>query len=303
MVDIEELDDTAQRLRVSWRKANNYYASFAREMLEVKQAIDSGAYGPEWTFSKWMLKKAGLFENQVMAQLHIFSRVIASENRDKIEAEHRRAIAEKKAAAEREAAARRTAAAEKRAAAAERRAAKEHQKRQKAAFLAEQRANAAAAEQAAQDAKKHRGAKAREEQRNKERREYKRRWDQERKQQAMAVAVPATSDNAELARLLDECRTIEKTSSAQQAAVAKTSRVDLGRRYAAMKLIVETQQAGKDANGKHWTWIKWAKFHIQKSRADINKCIVEFGASCAISHDENVVVFPQNIAGNQSLAG
>lgn len=292
MVDIEELDDTAQRLRVSWRKANNYYASFAREMLEVKQAIDSGAYGSEWTFSKWMLKKAGLFENQVMAQLRVFSRVIAAENRDKIEAENRRAIAEKKAAAEREAAARRTAAAEKRAAAAERRAVKEHQKRQKAAFLAEQRASAAAAKQDAQDAKKHRGAKAREEQRNQARREYKRRWDQERKQKAMAAAVPATSDNAELARLLDECRGIEKTC-----------RIDLGRRYAAMKLIVETQQAGKDANGKHWTWLKWAKLHIQRSREDIWKCIQEHVASCNISHDENVVMFPQNIAGNQSLVG
>jgi hypothetical protein len=60
--DIEELAKRAQYLRVAWRKANNYHLSLTRSFIETKPLIDTGVFGPEWTFNKWLIFKAGLSE-------------------------------------------------------------------------------------------------------------------------------------------------------------------------------------------------------------------------------------------------
>jgi hypothetical protein len=88
-----------------------------------------------------------------------------------------------------------------------------------------------------------------------------------------------------LAELLSECEKIETLN-----------RVELGRRYSAMKDIVKNKQAGCNLGGKHWGWVEWASTYIKRSRQDIHKCIQEFVASCDNTLQENVINFPQSIA-------
>jgi len=80
MADISELDHTAQLLRVSWRKAHNYYRSFATVWFETRKNFDPEKY-PGWTFSKWATLKAGMSEEFTMKQLKIFYRTLAEETR------------------------------------------------------------------------------------------------------------------------------------------------------------------------------------------------------------------------------
>jgi hypothetical protein len=103
------------------------------------------------------------------------------------------------------------------------------------------------------------------------------------KKAMLRLSLPAGSD--ELARLLAECASVEKMT-----------RVELGRRYAAMKRIVENQQAGKNEDGKHWTWGQWSSAFIKRSRMDIYRCIQEFVTLGYNTENENVVTFPQNVA-------
>lgn len=97
-LDIAELDQTAQLLRVSWRKANNYFASFTKTYMETKAKLDRGDYGPEWTTSRWMLLKAGHNDKFVQNVLLIFQRAIAAEEREKLEFEKQQQAKAKRAA-------------------------------------------------------------------------------------------------------------------------------------------------------------------------------------------------------------
>lgn len=86
MDDLSELYQKAQQLRVSWRKAHNYWSSFATIFYQVKSEFDANKY-PDITFANW-ITKAGLLEDQVIKMLHVFERAVASEERDKITAAH-----------------------------------------------------------------------------------------------------------------------------------------------------------------------------------------------------------------------
>lgn len=97
------------------------------------------------------------------------------------------------------------------------------------------------------------------------------------RQQHKAAAVDAI-ENPRVKVLLAECQEIEKTS-----------RCELGRRYAELQEIVNSGQLGKNpATGKAWAWTTWAEQHIEKSRVDIYKCIRDFVASCNNFQEENV---------------
>jgi hypothetical protein len=129
--------------------------------------------------------------------------------------------------------------------------------------------------------KKREQAELRKERKHAARVEYKKAW-RENKAIALRRAMP---ENAELSRLLAECATIEKTS-----------RAELGRHYMVMKEIVQTQKAGRDERGEHWTWGKWSRTYIDRSPRDIDRCIVEFQTSCLNKQEENVIQFPQIVA-------
>jgi len=98
MADIAELDEVAHRLRISWRKAHNLYASFSSQFWEVKKQFANNQY-PGWTFAQWLGIKAGLSEDQIYKQQKVFSDlVLAGEDREKLAEENRKQEAEKRAA-------------------------------------------------------------------------------------------------------------------------------------------------------------------------------------------------------------
>jgi hypothetical protein len=132
--DISELDQDAHRLGVSWRKAMNYWASFSAQYHEVKDRLDQGEFGPEWTASRWIMVKAHMNERQIIRLLHVHQHALAAEERDRIEQEHQDLERERQRQAEER---RQAAQAEREAQRREREAREAHQAAQRAEREAE----------------------------------------------------------------------------------------------------------------------------------------------------------------------
>lgn len=138
------------------------------------------------------------------------------------------------------------------------------------------------AEQAEKQAQREAAGKEKE---RRKRNETAKRYYHARKQQAIAshnqqkiVAAVEAVENPRIKILLAECNEIEKTS-----------RFELGRRYAELQELVQSGQVGKNpATGKLWAWNSWAEQHIQRDRSDIYKCIMEFVALCNNEHNGGV---------------
>jgi hypothetical protein len=274
MADISELDNMAQELRVRWRKANNYYASFASMLFKTKDNFTTGAYGSEWTFERWLLRKAGMFEKFVMQQLKTHELVIAAEERQKVEEANIRIAVEKRAQKIQKDA-------EKRAAAAERRVIAEHRRRERETLRAEKQAQREAAEAAKQAAEQHAELGARGKLQAEAPEQRAARLARKKREKAIRRAkLSEGPENPDLRQLLAEVVRIEKPS-----------RIELGRVYLEMKTIVENKQAGKDEYSRFWTWGSWASLYLHRSRTDIWKCIEEYVASCNNLENDNVVAF------------
>jgi hypothetical protein len=82
--DISELEFETQRLKVSWRKANNFFVSFSASWFELKKRFDSGEFAP-WTFERWSFK-IGLPERQVMKYLSNYTKILAAEHAEQVAA-------------------------------------------------------------------------------------------------------------------------------------------------------------------------------------------------------------------------
>lgn len=134
--NIDELDNDAQFLRVAWRKAHNYHTTLAKRFLEVKARVDAGEFGNDWNMSKWLMFKAGLSEEQLVKMILVYGKVLASEDRTKLEAADAQARyerqAQRKAELERQIA-ERAETQRLRAIAAQQKAAKKAERQQKAA--------------------------------------------------------------------------------------------------------------------------------------------------------------------------
>ena len=275
MAEIEELDETAQRLRIMWRKTNNYYASFASILFDTKKQFEEGRYPPDWTFSKWLLLKAGFFEEFIMKQLQVHSRVIHAEARELVERENIRIAVEKRKAKQ-------AALAERRAAAAERKVIAAHKKREQEQARAERQQLRLGKPAPPAPSKKPRGAEAK-----------------ERDRQRMATAranakaqAEAGPENTVLRDGLAECRKIEATS-----------RVELGRIYLRLKEEVDMHRAGKNPGcGKFWTWGEWSSFYIKdRGLRSVQQCIAEYNSSLLnaqgvrVQQSENVVQFTRTV--------
>jgi len=90
--DVEHLAEDVQRLRVSWRKMNNFTNSFATIWFARKQEFDAGQY-PGWTFAFWLGQKVGLPEASITKMLYAHSAILAGEHQEAVEA----AVREQKA--------------------------------------------------------------------------------------------------------------------------------------------------------------------------------------------------------------
>jgi flagellar biosynthesis GTPase FlhF len=262
--DIADLDDIGQKLRVTWKKANDFMASFARDYFIVAQELKSGKYGNDWNMAKWSAHKIGVFESSIVRRLKAHADALADDERqerDRIEAEQQRAKRIERQAQQ----------------------AEKEQKRQRRAVEQAEAVAAKAVKQEADAAAK----EAREDERKRQKRNAtSRKSYRERRDAANAVAKVAATDNSlstlnpRLDVLLAECKHIEKIS-----------RIERGRRYAEMQEIVNKRQAGNNpATGKRWFWGAWCKTHIQRSERDIGKCIAEFiGHNALKLNDDNVV--------------
>jgi flagellar biosynthesis GTPase FlhF len=269
MPDISELDDTAQLMRVSWRKARNYYASLARTFFEAQDkfaATDYGLdpWGKPWTFRLWVALKAGLSVEQLLQQFRIFKSAIAAEERQRAEAERQRGAAEKRAA--------------KQAATDQARQAREERARQREQEEAARAAVQREREEAQRQARATKTRKAK----NKTKNDQQRTRREDRRRQ-LANQPP---ENATLRELLEQARRVEKQSH-----------VDLGKLYSAMRREVQAGRAGNDENGRPWTWLKWAKVYIQHPKSTIHRYITIYTQSLGnvpnrdVPHGENVVQF------------
>lgn len=97
-IDISVLDDDANRMKVAWKKALNFAASFARDFRQQAQAFSPGKYAPdkygaEWTFSRWMLLKVGPSEKTALRMIEFFDKTASTEDQE----HDRRRLAELKA--------------------------------------------------------------------------------------------------------------------------------------------------------------------------------------------------------------
>lgn len=262
--DISELDDLGNRMRVMWRKANNFYTSFAGDLLNVREALQSGEYGDDWNITKWLALKAGLFESTVIAVLKAHQNALADEEREKLvvaERERKQAIQAEKEAEKRDRAEKRAVRAAERASAA---AAVQARKDERAAKIAADKAEAKRL--AANEANRKSRQKKREKEQQAKREEAERK-DAERAAAAQAVIDRNDSPSPRLEVLLSECRV-----------VFRTSRIELGRRFVEMKYLVETFRAGINLDtGKPWTWEEWRADKLQEwSRATVYRYISEF---------------------------
>lgn len=281
MRDIEELDDTAQLMRVSWRKAHNYYATFARTFVETKAKLDSGEYGPEWTMQRWMIRKAGMFEDQVIRQMAVFLRAVAADEREMIEQENKRIKEEKRAAAEKEK--------QEKAAA---KAIKDQEKKK----LEEENRLKKQAEEVEKERQREILRVQHEARRKRQEEEQKAALKAKKKAAAVkekkVITLPKDGPSPEAHTLLAEC-----------AAIEKTSRIELGKRYVALKKRVDSRMEGKDANGRWWKWGAWSAAYIHgRGLRSIEMYMKAFRdsedlsshVSNTFSQEENVVHFRPN---------
>lgn len=283
--DINELDDRAQRMKVCWDKANNFYNTFAGDFLETAKALQSGRYGNDWTVAKWLFIKIGVWEKSVLALLKAHQNTLAGEQREMIEAAKKEQ--QRKNAEERQA--KRLAAAQAKA----RRAAEKAQEQQ-AKVVAE--AQAKALREADQQAREEQKKLAEAEQKRTRKNANSRKNYAQRRKTALAAsqtAAKATTEQAMIAVvhsanpraaiLLKECVEIERTN-----------RIELGCRYAELQQLCSDKQLGVNPEtGKPWFWGAWCKENIKRSRRDIARCILEFlGHNVPKnSEPENVVPF------------
>ena len=84
--DIRDLDDTGQRLRVSFAKASNYWNTFAQDFFRIRDEFAAGKYGSDWTFARWLALKAGLFEESTLLMLRAHERALAAAERAQVRA-------------------------------------------------------------------------------------------------------------------------------------------------------------------------------------------------------------------------
>jgi hypothetical protein len=134
--DIRDLDDTGQRLRVSFAKAGNYWNTFAQDFFRIRDEFAAGKYGSDWTFARWLALKAGLFEESTLAMLRAHESALAAAERVQVRAAQEEKRRDRAIAA----AINKTAAINKRAA----RALRQQDKKKAAAARAEAKARAAA---------------------------------------------------------------------------------------------------------------------------------------------------------------
>jgi hypothetical protein len=79
---IDELDQKAQLMKVTWRKASNYHSSLVTLFMETRKEFLAGVYDPDWTFAMWLAQRAGLSEDQCLKIFKSYAHAITGEDND-----------------------------------------------------------------------------------------------------------------------------------------------------------------------------------------------------------------------------
>jgi hypothetical protein len=134
---------------------------------------------------------------------------------------------------------------------------------------------------------------------NRQRQAVKEQQESEKKQRAEQEKREATNErrreqrkqkSEELAKAAQEGSTkedIEKLAGKNMSSEAanllalykhreKVSRIELGKLLVQMRELVQTNKAGKDSDGKPWTWNKWCETFIDRSRPTIKEYITAY---------------------------
>jgi len=87
--DIKELDQDAHEQLVKLKKAMNYISSFTPKFFELKEKLDSGMYGKEWSNDMWIFSKMeGWLEGDIIRILSVVTkihrRIVAAEEKSKL---------------------------------------------------------------------------------------------------------------------------------------------------------------------------------------------------------------------------
>jgi hypothetical protein len=117
--------------------------------------------------------------------------------------------------------------------------------------------------------------------------------------QKLARRYAQRKDKKEKLRSSPPVDAILRDLLAQAATVEKTSRVELGRLYAAMKQRVHTAKVGNDEHSHPFTWKSWVGAYIrERTLRDVNRCIEEYmgGTSCPVAQSENVFHIHKTVA-------
>ena len=84
--------------------------------------------------------------------------------------------------------------------------------------------------------------------------------------------------------------------------IERKSRFELGREYYALRKLAQANRLGRDEDtGKFWTWVKWAAAYIQRSRAEINRCLVMYMDSLSDVSGGDIKQEPDVDAGNGNV--
>ena len=91
---ITDRDDDAARMKVCWKKMDNFLRTFAIDYFRAEKEFADGKYGSDWPFRRWLLLKVGVAEDSVLTALKAREHALADaqrEERDRAADEGRRA--------------------------------------------------------------------------------------------------------------------------------------------------------------------------------------------------------------------
>ena len=283
--NLDHLAEDVQRLRVSWRKMNNYVASFATLWFERKEDFESGKY-PGWTFAMWLGQRVGLPEASITKRLRAHRQALAEDHIEAAEvaiqalrqAERNRVEAEKAAKAK--------ARQERQAAAAAKKAQIEAAKAAKAAAakivekvapsvanrhpasatpergcercgisLSGRTARARFCSDRCRKAIHKSGSKPTQANRDAQRNA------RDAKRDRLTAGRPS---DAKCAGILDSILAYEQRFAETPVNVSR--QIWLGGQYKQLRTLIQSKQViGKDEHGHDWSWIHWVDVYVTNS--------------------------------------
>lgn len=82
--DIMELEDDAVKVKATFKKLLSYASAFSYDMERLDKAFASGRYGPEWTFSRWLITKCRISQTIAFRMIKDFNKTLSDDQRNRV---------------------------------------------------------------------------------------------------------------------------------------------------------------------------------------------------------------------------